>query len=1259
MRHLKPILLLVVLALIVQGALSTAEAQEQTLINGAWFPGHPNLTYNGGTATVTADLQGVNLVILESNVVLDGLGHKLLAEDPATGILISSGLVNVTVKNFALIKDFGNGIEIASGASSCKIHDNTFDRNVNGIAIVGASSNLIYHNNFVGNTQGQDPVSVVGFGNSFSQPLPVGGNYWSNLTNTDSNGDGIVDAAYSFPGGTDSFPWATVNGWATGSTTDTEPPVTTHTSNPSSPGPTGWFTTNVRVELQATDAGSGVKSTSYALDNGAWTVYNPLPAINVTTDGLHDVAFRSEDNAGNIETAKNLPLKIDKTAPVTTASPSGTAGANGWFLSDVSVTLAATDATSGVATTEFSLGNNTWSTGNPPAFTQSGMLYYRSKDVAGNTETAKTLEIKIDKVPPTIISTNRTPGANIQGWNNSPVTASYVASDAGSGLVSTTGTHEFNGEGAGQSHTFVVTDRAGNQASVIIENVNIDLTLPTISFTRTPPNANGWNNTEVTVTYTAEDALSGLADSSPPTHTLTSEGGGQSVTFEAIDKAGNTNTITVDGVNIDMTPPTTTASLSGTLGTNGWYNSNVSVSLTGADVDVFRVGMAGISKTEYSFDNTTWALPPVPPITQGRKVYFRSTDKAGNVEDAKSVSVQINPTIGASAGPNGSISPSGTVYVNNGENKLFTFTPNTGYHVAEVVVDDGPSGAAGSYSFTNVTGGHTISVSFAIDQFTLAYTAGTGGTIEGSTSQTVNYNANGTAVRAVPDAGYSFVNWSDGSTSNPRTDINVKSDVSVTANFAINTFTLTYAAGANGTISGTSPQTVGYGLSGSAVTAVANTGYHFVDWSDGVATDARTDLTVNANLSVTANFAINKYALSVTATNGTVAKNPDQTEYNYGTTVELTATPATGYRFVDWTGDATGSTNPVSIAMDGNKNVTANFAITTFTLTYAAGANGTISGTSPQTVGYGLPGSAVTAVGNTGYHFVDWSDGSTANPRTDANVTADISVTANFAIDATTPKGFVTGGGWINSPAGAYPADLKQAGKANFGFNAKYETGSSVPSGNLEFQLKTALKFKASSFDMLTVSGANAQVSGSGKNNGSGNYGFALSVIDGKIIGNKIDKLRLRIWNKINNAVVYDNEIGAGETAPPTLPLGGGSITVHKSGDVTTASMDLGDALEATEEIADVMPTAYALHNAYPNPFNPATTIQYDLPEETFVSLKVFDLLGREMATLINGTQRAGTHTIRFNANSMQSGVYIYRIQTAQFSQTKKLVLVK
>ena len=82
--------------------------------------------------------------------------------------------------------------------------------------------------------------------------------------------------------------------------------------------------------------------------------------------------------------------------------------------------------------------------------------------------------------------------------------------------------------------------------------------------------------------------------------------------------------------------------------------------------------------------------------------------------------------------------------------------------------------------------------------------------------------------------------------------------------------------------------------------------------------------------------------------------------------------------------------------------MTANFAINTFTLTYTAGANGSISGASPQTVNYGADGSLVTAVPDANYHFVNWSDASIANPRTDLNVTADLSVTANFAIDTYT-----------------------------------------------------------------------------------------------------------------------------------------------------------------------------------------------------------------------------------------------------------------
>jgi len=138
--------------------------------------------------------------------------------------------------------------------------------------------------------------------------------------------------------------------------------------------------------------------------------------------------------------------------------------------------------------------------------------------------------------------------------------------------------------------------------------------------------------------------------------------------------------------------------------------------------------------------------------------------------------------------------------------------------------------------------------------YTLTYTAGANGTLSGTTPQTVNHGTSGSAVTAVPDTGYHFVDWSDGSTTNPRTDSNVTGNLSVTANFAINTYTLTYTAGANGSLSGSTPQTVNYGGSSSAVTAVPDSGYSFVNWSDGSTANPRTDTNVTADLTVTANF---------------------------------------------------------------------------------------------------------------------------------------------------------------------------------------------------------------------------------------------------------------------------------------------------------------------------------------------------------------------------------------------------------------------
>jgi hypothetical protein len=179
---------------------------------------------------------------------------------------------------------------------------------------------------------------------------------------------------------------------------------------------------------------------------------------------------------------------------------------------------------------------------------------------------------------------------------------------------------------------------------------------------------------------------------------------------------------------------------------------------------------------------------------------------------------------------------------------------------------------------------------------------------------------------AVPDAGYHFTVWSDGVFTATRTDAAATGDLTVTASFAPDAHTLTYTAEAHGTISGTSPQTVNDGADGTPVTAVPETGYHFVAWSDGGLTATRTDMHVTADFAVSASFAINEY-----------------------------------------------------------------------TLTYTAGAHGTLNGASPQTVTYGASGTAVTAVPDAGYLFAKWSDSPTANPRTDTNVAGNVTVTAIFS----------------------------------------------------------------------------------------------------------------------------------------------------------------------------------------------------------------------------------------------------------------------
>ena len=96
----------------------------------------------------------------------------------------------------------------------------------------------------------------------------------------------------------------------------------------------------------------------------------------------------------------------------------------------------------------------------------------------------------------------------------------------------------------------------------------------------------------------------------------------------------------------------------------------------------------------------------------------------------------------------------------------------------------------------------------------------------------------------------------------------------------------------------------------------------------------------------------------------------------------------------------------------------------------------------------------------------------------------------------------------------------------------------------------------------------------------------------------------------------------------------------------------------------DGLPTSYMIHQNYPNPFNPVTTLRYDLPEDALVNITIYDMMGRQLSTLVSSQQSAGYKSVQWNATNdagslVSAGLYLYMIQAGDFKQTKKMILLK
>lgn len=307
-------------------------------------------------------------------------------------------------------------------------------------------------------------------------------------------------------------------------------------------------------------------------------------------------------------------------------------------------------------------------------------------DAAGNWSDLCTDSIILDQTAPVLTATaTKADGTAYTAgtWTNQDVTVHFEASDAGSGLASVSSDITVGVEGITPSVSGTATDNAGNSVSASFGPIKIDKTVPTIIGSRTPEaNAYGWNNTDVTVSFTASDDRSGIASVTPDT-VVSAEGAAQSVTGAATDNAGNSSSTVVSSINIDKTPPVVTIALPGT----GHYSLNesglvaawsASDALSGVappssgiipiDTSVVGAGLLVVAPAGTAIDNagnlsvetsagySIWYVfggllsPYAPPpkdynVGSSIPLKWNYTDSFGNVQDSSGAAplISVNP----------------------------------------------------------------------------------------------------------------------------------------------------------------------------------------------------------------------------------------------------------------------------------------------------------------------------------------------------------------------------------------------------------------------------------------------------------------------------------------------------------------------------------------------------------------------------------------------------------------------------------------
>jgi hypothetical protein len=627
------------------------------------------------------------------------------------------------------------------------------------------------------------------------------------------------------------------------------------------------------------------------------------------------------------------------------------------------------------------------------------------------------------------VSANHTISATFSVLNYTIISAAGTG-----GSISPAGTETVN---YGSGKTYTISANTGYKISnVLVDNVSIGA-VSTYTFENITANHTISAVFETTPTFTITTSSGTGGSISPGGTVIVNQGSNKTFTIAAnvgymivdvsVDNAsvGAVTTYSFNNITANHTisatfTPIPTYILTASSGSGGSISPNGEVTVSQGSGQTFTItANTGYQITDVKVDN----------ISQGAIASYTFS----NVTSAHSISATfsiLSYAITSSAGPGGSISPAGTTTVNHGSGQTYTITANTGYQIADVKVDNVSQGAISSYTFSNVTVGHSISATFGILTYVITGSAGPGGSINPAGTTTVNYGS-GQTYTITANTGYQIIdvkvdNVSQGAVSS-YTFNNVTAGHSVSATFGILTYNITSSAGLNGTINPSGSATVNYG-SDKTYTITPNTGYQISDVTvDNISQGAISSYTfsnINANHTINATFKVAIYTITSSAGSGGSISPSGASAFSYGANQTYTITVNTDYQIADVKVDnvSQGALLTYTFSnISANHSISVSFKAITYEITSTAGSGGSISPSGATAVNYGASQTYIITP-NTGYQIVDVLVDNVSQGVISSyifnNVLTAHTISATFAILTYTIQSSAGSGGTIN-PAGS------------------------------------------------------------------------------------------------------------------------------------------------------------------------------------------------------------------------------------------------